>query len=183
MSAPGLPGAPGPGAPDDPLRLDLQLCFPLYAAARAIQKRYRPLLAPLGLTYPQYLVMLVLWEHDRGPEADTPLTVGALGARLHLDSGTLTPLLKRLEAAGRIARHRAAGDNRVVELRLQPAGRALRAEAEAVPGQLLACVLGGAGADGRPAGPGGAAQAAESAAALRTQLHQLLALLTAPGAP
>lgn len=115
------------------LRLDDQLCFPLYAAARAVQQRYRPLLTALGLTYPQYLVMLVLWEEDGQ-------SVGALGDRLMLDSGTLTPLLKRLEAAGLLRRSRDAADGRVVRAHLTDAGRALRARAEAVPHQLLACL-------------------------------------------
>lgn len=84
---------------DDPLLLDRQICFPLYAATNLLNRRYGPVLRPLGLTYPQYLVMLVLWE-------DEPQTVGALGARLYLDSGTLTPLLKRMEAAGHVTRTR-----------------------------------------------------------------------------
>lgn len=115
------------------LRLDDQLCFPIYAASRRIQAVYRPLLEPLGLTYPQYLVMLVLWEEDG-------LRVSAIGDRLALDSGTLTPLLKRLEAAGLVERRRDTSDNRVVRISLTDAGRALRAQAEDVPGALLACV-------------------------------------------
>ena len=81
--------------PDDPLRLDRQICFPLYAASNLINRLYRPVLSKLGLTYPQYLVMLALWEK-------APRTVGALGEALYLDSGTLTPLLKRMEQAGRM---------------------------------------------------------------------------------
>jgi MarR family transcriptional regulator, organic hydroperoxide resistance regulator len=115
------------------LALDDQLCFPLYAAARAMQQRYRPLLDALDLTYPQYLVMLVLWEED-GP------SVSRIGDRLRLDSGTLTPLLKRLEAAGLVERRRSAADGRVVTLHLTKAGHGLRAQAAAVPGQLLACL-------------------------------------------
>jgi len=115
---------------DDLLRLDAQLCFLLYASSRAVMQAYAPLLEPLGLTYPQYLVMLVLWEEDGA-------TVGHLGDRLHLDSGTLTPLLKRLEAAGLVRRTRSQSDERVVEIWLSPAGRRLRAKAEGVPIALL----------------------------------------------
>ncbi|MEQ6434712.1 MarR family transcriptional regulator [Comamonas sp. w2-DMI] len=112
------------------LRLDNQVCFALYSASLAMTKLYKPLLEAIGLTYPQYLVMLVLWEGDR-------LTVSELGERLTLDSGTLTPLLKRLEAAGLLARLRDAEDERRVRIVLTEAGRALRAEAEKIP----ACVL------------------------------------------
>ena len=90
---------------DDPLLLDRQICFPLYAATNLLNRRYGPVLRPLGLTYPQYLVMLVLWEEE-------PQTVGGLGARLYLDSGTLTPLLKRMEAAGHVTRSRDPDDER-----------------------------------------------------------------------
>jgi len=113
------------------LALDHQLCFALYAASLAMTKAYKPLLAPLGLTYPQYLVLLVLWEGDG-------ITVSQLGERLTLDSGTLTPLLKRLEAQALVQRLRDVADERRVLLRLTPAGRALRARAEAVP-QAIAC--------------------------------------------
>ncbi len=113
----------------DPLALDDQLCFALYSAALAMTKRYRPLLDALGLTYPQYLVMLALWEGDG-------LSVSALGERLRLDSGTLTPLLKRLEALGLLRRLRASDDERRVCLTLTPAGRQLRRRALAIPGQL-----------------------------------------------
>ena len=119
-----------PPDPDDALRLDHQLCFALYAASLAMTKRYKPLLHALGLTYPQYLVMLVLWEHD-GP------AVSELGARLHLDSGTLTPLLKRLEAAGWLSRERDPTDERRVRVRLSDAGHALKVRARAVPIGLL----------------------------------------------
>jgi MarR family transcriptional regulator, organic hydroperoxide resistance regulator len=108
------------------LALDHQLCFALYSASLAMTKLYKPLLEPLGLTYPQYLVMLVLWEGDG-------ITVSALGARLGLDSGTLTPLLKRLEAGGLIQRLRDASDERRVLLQLSAQGRALKTQAQAVP--------------------------------------------------
>jgi DNA-binding MarR family transcriptional regulator len=117
------------------LRLDRQLCFALYAASRAMTQAYAPLLAPLGLTYPQYLVMLVLWEKD-GP------TVSELGARLELDSGTLTPLLKRMESAGLVTRRRDDDDERVVRVELTAKGRALSAKAAAVPA-AIACKVGG----------------------------------------
>lgn len=110
----------------DHLLLDQQLCFALYAASRSVTGIYRPLLDPLGLTYPQYLVMLVLWEQDG-------LTVRELGQRLQLDSGTLTPLLKRLQAAGLISRQRRQEDEREVDIRLSEAGLALRDQAEDVP--------------------------------------------------
>ncbi len=111
---------------DDLLRLDMQVCFPLYAASNLLTRRYRPVLEPLGLTYPQYLVMLVLWE-------DTPKTVGELGDLLHLDSGTLTPLLKRMETAGLVSRKRDPADERRVLIDLTPAGRALQQRARDVP--------------------------------------------------
>lgn len=115
------------------LLLDNQLCFLVYRLHRSITDLYRPLLGDLGLTYPQYLVMLVLWESD-------PLTVGQIGARLHLDSGTLSPLLKRLEAAGLITRARAAADERSVEVTLTAEGRALRRRAASVPAALGGCL-------------------------------------------
>jgi DNA-binding MarR family transcriptional regulator len=108
------------------LLLDQQLCFALYAASRSVTGLYRPLLEPLGLTYPQYLVMLVLWEQDG-------LSVRELGQRLQLDSGTLTPLLKRLQAAGLVDRQRRTQDEREVEIRLTVAGLALRERASDVP--------------------------------------------------
>ena len=117
------------------LALDAQLCFALYATSMAMTKRYKPLLAPLGLTYPQYLVMLVLWEGDG-------ITVSQVGERLQLESGTLTPLLKRLESAGLLARQRDADDERRVLLSLTPAGRALRVRAATVPvaiGKAVGC--------------------------------------------
>jgi len=112
------------------LRLDNQVCFALYSASLAMTKLYKPLLEELGLTYPQYLVMLVLWERDDVPLRD-------IGERLFLDSGTLTPLLKRLEAAGLLLRLRDAQDERRVRIALTDAGRGLRAEAEKIPACLL----------------------------------------------
>lgn len=111
------------------LSLDLQLCFALYSASLAMTKIYKPLLEPLGLTYPQYLVLLALWERDG-------LAVNELGERLFLDSGTLTPLLKRMEAAGWLQRSRDAADERRVIVTLTPEGRALRRRAQAVPKAL-----------------------------------------------
>ncbi len=110
------------------LRLDNQLCFALHAASRAVVRTYGPLLETLGLTYPQYLVMLVLWEQPA-----TAISVGDLGARLQLDSGTLTPLLKRLERAGLVQRARDTIDERRVLISLTTAGSALRAGAASVP--------------------------------------------------
>jgi MarR family transcriptional regulator, organic hydroperoxide resistance regulator len=110
----------------DGLELDRQVCFALYAASRAVTQLYRPVLDALGLTYPQYLVMLVLWE--RGP-----ITVKDLGSALDLDSGTLSPLLKRMEHAGLVTRSRQANDERTVQVRLTSAGAALRQRAASVP--------------------------------------------------
>ncbi|GAA2632876.1 MarR family winged helix-turn-helix transcriptional regulator [Streptomyces vastus] len=111
------------------LLLDDQLCFALYAASRAVTARYRPLLDELGLTYPQYLVMLVLWER----EAADAVSVRDLGTALQLESSTLSPLLKRLEAHGLIRRERRADDERSVSIRLTEAGARLRERAHAVP--------------------------------------------------
>ena len=119
------------------LALDRQLCFALYSASLAMTKVYKPLLAPLGLTYPQYLVMLALWELDGQ-------SVSALGDKLALDSGTLTPLLKRLETQGRISRERDAEDERRVIVRLTPDGRQLKVEARRIPqaiGRASGCEL------------------------------------------
>jgi MarR family transcriptional regulator, organic hydroperoxide resistance regulator len=113
--------------PDQALLLDNQLCFALYSSSLAMTKLYKPLLEDLGLTYPQYLVMLVLWERDG-------LMVSELGERLFLDSGTLTPLLKRLEGAGLIARIRDVQDERRVHITLTAAGRKLKAKAQKIPG-------------------------------------------------
>lgn len=111
------------------LCLDEQLCFPIYAASNLIVKAYRPFLTPLGLTYPQYLVMLVLWEKEC-------VSVGDLGQILHLDSGTLTPLLKRMETSGLINRSRDPNDERRVLISLKDKGRDLSAEAEKIPKEL-----------------------------------------------
>jgi DNA-binding MarR family transcriptional regulator len=111
-----------PRLPAPSVDLDDQLCFALYAASRAVTARYRPMLEELGLTYPQYLVMMLLWEEDNQ-------TVGQLGTRLALDSGTLSPLLKRLTAAGLVTRHRRIEDERSVSISLTPAGRALKDKA------------------------------------------------------
>ena len=118
---------------DAALRLDNQLCFPLYAASRRIIKLYRPVLDPLGLTYTQYITLLALWERDGE-------TVTALGERLFLDSGTLTPLLKKLEVQGLVQRERSLEDERNVLIRLTDAGRALKTQAAEVPGQVASCV-------------------------------------------
>ena len=114
----------------DPLALDLQFCFALYSASHAMTKRYKPMLDALGLTYPQYLVMLVLWEQDG-------ILVKDIGARLFLDSGTLTPLLKRLEGNGLVSRTRDAHDERQVRIELTQAGHILRQRAAIVPEQVL----------------------------------------------
>ena len=113
--------------------LEDQLCFALYAASRALTARYRPLLDAIGLTYPQYLVMMLLWEEDNQ-------TVGQLGARLSLDSGTLSPLLKRLTTAGLVTRHRRLEDERSVAIVLTDAGRALRDKADAISEEII-CAL------------------------------------------
>ncbi|MDP3253124.1 MAG: MarR family transcriptional regulator [Hydrogenophaga sp.] len=115
---------------DQALQLDHQLCFALYSASLAMTKLYKPLLEDLGLTYPQYLAMLVLWEADG-------VTVSELGDRLHLDSGTLTPLLKRLESADLVTRLRDVQDERRVLIRLTAAGRKLKARAARIPGCVL----------------------------------------------
>lgn len=121
-----------PDVPDaDLLRLDHQVCFSLHAASRAFGGVYRDALKDLGLTYPQYLVMLVLWENG-------PLPVKTIGARLHLDSGTLSPLLKRLESAGQVRRERSREDERSVTVHLTEAGAALRDRALPVPRTILA---------------------------------------------
>ena len=119
-----------PSKADAMLLLDNQLCFALYSTSLAMTRVYKPLLGEIGLTYPQYLAMLVLWEKDG-------LTVSALGERLYLDSGTLTPLLKRLESSGLIARLRDVEDERRVCITLTSAGRKLKGKAAKIP----ACVL------------------------------------------
>ena len=113
----------------DPLDLDRQICFPLYAATRAVTRRYAEVLADVGLTYPQYLVMLALWT-------DGPLSVGELGRRLRLDSGTLTPLLKRLEASGRVQRRRDPDDERRVVVTPTAEGEGLRKDVAGVPREV-----------------------------------------------
>lgn len=113
----------------DAPRLDRQVCFALYSASRAATAVYRPVLEDLGLTYPQYLVMLVLWEKE-------PLGVKEIGAELGLDSGTLSPLLKRLEALGLVERRRSGEDERRVAVHLTPAGRGLSSQAGAIPERL-----------------------------------------------
>ena len=117
------------GTEEDPLLLDRQVCFPLYAATNLLNRLYGSVLAELGLTYPQYLVMLVLWEHE-------VQTVGALGGRLYLDSGTLSPLLKRMETGGLVGRTRDPADERKVLVALTEKGRALRERALHVPATI-----------------------------------------------
>lgn len=123
-----------PKLPSGPPRLDNQLCFGLYAASRGVQQLYRPVLDSLGITYPQYLVLMVLWEDDAQ-------SLTALGERLFLDSGTLTPLIKRMEGAGLVDRTRSPDDGRVVVVSLTDAGRALREESPKVPQQLAECLV------------------------------------------
>jgi DNA-binding MarR family transcriptional regulator len=123
---------------DAALQLDHQLCFALYSASHAMSKAYKPHLDALGLTYPQYVAMLVLWERDG-------LTVSEIGERLYLDSGTLTPLLKRLETAGYISRLRDTADERRVLVQLTATGRRLKAKAEPIPACMrenMQCTLG-----------------------------------------
>ena len=115
------------------LRLDNQLCFPLYATAKEVVRRYKPLLDKLDLTYTQYIAMMVMWE-----ERET--NVRDLGAKLYLDSGTLTPMLRKLEAKGYVRRHRAERDGRELRVSLTDAGLALRDQALAVPREMAACV-------------------------------------------
>ncbi|MBC7444251.1 MAG: MarR family transcriptional regulator [Polaromonas sp.] len=121
---------PAPADAGPLLELDNQLCFALYSTSLAMTRLYKPLLSPLGITYPQYLALLVLWETDG-------LSVSELGARLFLDSGTLTPLLKRLEASKLVMRLRASNDERRVNVSLTPAGRALKTSAAQIPGCIL----------------------------------------------
>jgi DNA-binding MarR family transcriptional regulator len=117
----------------DPLLLENQLCFPLYACSRRIVNLYTPYFQPLGITYTQYIVFLVLWENDG-------VSVRELGQRLYLDSGTLTPLLKKMEEAGFVKRTRSAEDGRVVLVHLTEKGRALRAEAAEIPLRVGGCL-------------------------------------------
>ncbi|HEX4202806.1 MAG TPA: MarR family transcriptional regulator [Ktedonobacteraceae bacterium] len=143
---------------DDILKLDSQLCFALYAATRAMTNAYRDLLPALGLTYPQYLVMLVLWEHGTS-------TVKDLGQMLSLDSGTLSPLLKRLETAGLVERIRSNVDERSVEVHLTEAGLSLKNQASPIATEFVCRT----------------ALDSETFTHLREQLHQLTAALSATG--
>lgn len=115
------------------MKLDRQLCFPLYAAARNVTGLYTPWLKPLGLTYTQYIVLLVLWEHDG-------VSVTEIGEKLMLDNGTLSPLLKKMEQAGYVARCRCREDDRVVEITLTEAGRALQEKAKDIPRNVAGCI-------------------------------------------
>lgn len=139
---------------DEQLQLDNQLCFALYSASLQMTKAYKPLLQEIGLTYPQYLAMLVLWERDG-------LTVGEISARLLTEPGSLTPLLKRLEAEGLINRTRSSNDERVVELHLTDAGRAMKERARDFPACMLECT----------------GQSAETLSALRNQLVSIRSAL------
>lgn len=117
----------------DPLALEQQVCFALAVTNRAVLAVYRPLLEPLGLTHPQYLVMLALWDHSKSAEAERPLTVKDIAAALQIDSATLSPMLKRLEALGLITRSRSAVDERATDVRLTKAGVHLRRRALKIP--------------------------------------------------
>ena len=122
--------SPTPPVKNSLLKLESQVCFPVYAVSRLITKAYQPLLQALDLTYPQYLVFLLLWEHGQ-------LTVKELGEKLLLDSGTLTPLLKRMEQKQWLSRRRDVRDERLVIIKLLPAGQALEARADQIPLQML----------------------------------------------
>ena len=115
------------------LRLENQLCFPLYACARSVINLYTPLFKPLGITYTQYIVFMVLWENDG-------ISVGELGRKLYLDNGTLTPLLKKLEMKGWVTRQRAKEDERVLIVTLTQSGKMLREKAAMVPEKMSCCV-------------------------------------------
>ncbi|MBP5743728.1 MAG: MarR family transcriptional regulator [Oscillospiraceae bacterium] len=115
------------------MKLAHQLCFPLYAAARNVTSLYTPLLKPLGLTYTQYIVFLVLWEKDG-------ISVSEIGEKLMLDNGTLSPLLKKMEQAGYVERHRCREDDRVVEITLTEKGRALQEDARDIPQKVAGCI-------------------------------------------
>lgn len=117
----------------DALKLENQVCFPLYAASREIMKRYRPYLDPLGLTYTQYLAMMVFWEQKK-------CSVKELGEKLYLDSGTLTPVLKSLEMKGYVHRYRSTEDERVLLVEITPEGEALRDKAVEIPDKVGGCV-------------------------------------------
>lgn len=118
---------------DEMLKLENQLCFPLYACAKEVVKRYTPLLEPLGLTYTQYIAMMVLWEHKS-------VTVKELGKKLYLDSGTLTPMLKKMEKAGWLVRERSKSDERVVVVTITPAGEQLQEKAVDIPIRMSQCI-------------------------------------------
>lgn len=135
----------------DALKLDNQICFPLYAASREVIKKYRPYLDEIGLTYTQYIAMMVLWEQKK-------VSVKELGEKLFLDSGTLTPLLKTLEAKGYLRRHRDENDERVLIVEITEAGEALKEQAVEVPGKMAKCV----------------SLSPEEAVQLYTLLHKLL---------
>lgn len=141
---------------DEILRLENQLCFPLYAAAKGIVKKYTPFLDEIGLTYTQYITMMVMWQHKK-------VTVRELGRYLYLDSGTLTPLLKRLEAKKLISRERSRNDERQVDIRITQEGERLKEKALLVPAKLRECIQ----LDPQEAG------------ALYTLLYKLLNQLTA----
>ena len=117
----------------DPLKLENQLCFPLYACAKEVVRKYRPFLDEIGLTYTQYITMMVLWEHKA-------MNVKTLGERLYLDSGTMTPLLKKLERDGLVVRERSSTDERNVDISITEKGEALRAQAVAIPQKVGACI-------------------------------------------
>lgn len=117
----------------DVLKLENQICFPIYAASREVVKRYRPYLDELNLTYTQYIVMLVLWENKT-------CSVKALGEKLYLDSGTLTPVLKSLEAKGLVTRLRSEKDERIVLIKITDDGEALREKAVEIPAKMAGCV-------------------------------------------
>jgi MarR family transcriptional regulator, organic hydroperoxide resistance regulator len=158
------------------LSLDRQLCFALYSASRAMTAAYRPVLTEMNLTYPQYLVLLVLWEardtmdaaSATGATGEGRVTVGQLGERLQLDSGTLSPLLKRLEANGFVRRERSRDDERLVEVTLTESGRALQSRAQCIPELLFAST----------------GMTEQDAADLRDAVRRLAdALTTSPDAP
>ena len=136
---------------NEALKLDNQLCFPLYAAARKVVAAYSPYLKPLGITYTQYILFLVLWEHDS-------ILVSDICSRLMLDSGTVTPLLKKLEAKGYLVRERSTEDERCVYIKLTKTGRSLKEQAYDIPKQVGACVP----------------LTADEAAALYAILHKIL---------
>ncbi len=115
------------------MRLANQLCFPIYAAARRVVNLYTPFLKPLGLTYTQYIVFLVLWEKDG-------ITVGEICSRLMLDNGTVSPLLKKMQQAGYIEKNRSADDDRVVLISLTEEGRALQEKAKDIPEEVAGCI-------------------------------------------